>query len=255
MPDSPYLLSHTIVGTGHPVVLLHGFLESHTMWDYLHLPDNFQWILVDLPGHGLSANTPSSISIGHMASCLKMTLDTLGIVSFHLIGHSMGGYVALSFLEQFNFDGKLILLNSNPWQDDEKKQADRLRVANLVLQNKSLFIREAIPNLFVTAADFPQEIAKLKEEALAIPAEHIAACSVAMRNRKDQTKTLERYAQKISILQGELDNLCPPKKMEMYTCRLNIDCVVFANAGHMSFIEFPELVRQTIIQILERETS
>ncbi len=250
MPETPFLLSYKIAGEGNPLVLLHGFLESTTMWEYLELQTNFQLVLIDLPGHGQSAHTPTCTSIEHMASCVQFTLTEIGLKNFDLIGHSMGGYVALSFVEQFGIHGQLILLNSNSWTDDTQKQADRLRVANLVLHNKNLFIREAIPGLFTDSKKYSKEIASLKKEALAIPAEHIAACSVAMRNRKDQEATLLLLKNKISIFQGELDKLCPLQKMETLTKKLKLNCVLIPNAGHMSYIESPCAVREAIVEAL-----
>ena len=250
MGDTPFLLAYSDTGEGQTIVLIHGFLESHTMWDFLDLESNFRVVCIDLPGHGNSKKCPPISSIERTAQCLKMTLDHLNLSEFHIIGHSLGGYAGLSFLEQFGLNGILILLNSNHWQDDEKKQADRLRVANLALKNKRLFIREAIPGLFSYPEKFPEEIEKLKQEAFEIPAAHIAAFSVAMRNRKNQLKTLKKHSKKISILQGESDKLCPHERMEIDVSRLMVDYTIIPNAGHMSFIENTSFVRNSIFQLL-----
>ena len=48
-------LNYSIFGNGYPVVFLHGFLESNSMWDYLSLENlNVQCVLIELPGHGKS---------------------------------------------------------------------------------------------------------------------------------------------------------------------------------------------------------
>ena len=129
------LLSYKIVGKGFPVVFLHGFLESVSMWDYLKLEMmNFQSILIDLPGHGDSLNEDEDVpSIEYMAFKVKELLIHLNIKDFSVVGHSMGGYVSLVLKNELNISSsgfilncsKVVLLNSNFWEDSEEKKRDR----------------------------------------------------------------------------------------------------------------------------------
>ncbi len=254
MPDQPFVLRFTDKGEGQNLLLLHGFLESHTMWEYLHLHDNFRTIAIDLPGHGDSKELPEANSIAFIAACVKHTLDSLHLENYSIIGHSLGGYVASEFLYQFGCPGRFILLNSNFWQDDESKQADRLRVANLALKNKNLFIREAIPGLFSKTQECQSEITALIAEAKEISGHHIASTSIAMRNRLNHKKTIIKWAKKISILQGELDKICPPERMEIEVEGVAVDVVSIPEAGHMSHIENTSFVRKSIIGILTRNS-
>lgn len=253
MLEKPFELGTTVKGKGPTVVLLHGFLESNAMWHYLDLQTHFTTVAIDLPGHGLSQKTPTVTSIQLMAECVKKTLDAMHIDEFHLVGHSMGGYVALEFVKSFGLSGKLILLNSNFWQDDEQKKADRLRVANLALKNKKLFIKSAIPGLFTDNANHQNEIEAIIAEAFEISADHIASCSVAMRNRRFHLNTLKSVGKKVVILQGEFDKICPPEKMEKEIVGLEINYLKIPNAGHMSHIENTSFVRNRIIEILSNE--
>ncbi len=243
-------LSFVDSGKGPILVLLHGFLESHTMWEKLQLDQQLRTIAIDLPGHGNSTEHTETTSLEEMAIRVKNTLDTLNIQDFHLIGHSMGGYVLLEFLQLFGCNGKVILLNSNFWQDDEKKQADRLRVANLALKNKTLFIQEAIPGLFSKPKEHKSEIDILISEAKKIDSGHIAASSIAMRNRKNHAKTVKKWSKKISILQGETDKLCPPERMEKEVAGLEISYTCIPDAGHMSHIENGNFVCNKILNFL-----
>lgn len=253
MADQPFRLAHIEKGSGPILVLLHGFLESHAMWDYLNLDSHFRTISIDLPGHGISKDSAETFSMDHLAKCLKATLDFLQIKEFHLIGHSLGGYLVLEFLHQYGINGQTILLNSNFWQDDAKKQADRLRVANLVLKNKNLFIREAIPGLFSYADECRDEIEELIAEAKEIPAEHIASISIAMRNRDDHKRTIKKWSKKISILQGESDKLCPPDRMEREVAGLELNYIRIPKAGHMSHLENTPFVKESILEVLNKK--
>jgi pimeloyl-ACP methyl ester carboxylesterase len=238
-------------GKGRNLVLLHGFLESHSMWNCIDLDVHYHTLAIDLPGHGNSDKSVRVESIHEMAQAVHNTLLENNIQDFDLIGHSMGGYVALEYLEVYGVSGKVILLNSNFWQDDEQKQADRLRVANLVMKRKKHFIREAIPGLFSNAEKHQKEILKLIEDAYQIPARHIASASVAMRNRADKRGVLSRFKNKISILQGETDKLCPQGRMEKAVEGLGVEIILIPDAGHMSHIENTKQVKFEILKILE----
>ncbi len=119
------MLYSTGFGSGPVLVFIHGFLESSTMWDVLPLKlINHRCVFIDLPGHGKSAleNTPEDPSICWMADQVISTLEELGINSFSIVGHSMGGYVALEVKRLIPGCRKVVLLNSNFWDDGEQKK-------------------------------------------------------------------------------------------------------------------------------------
>ena len=136
------LLHFTQIGEGEPVLFLHGFLESSTMWKYLNLSSlGRQCIFIDLPGHGNSAllnEIPPSIE--RMAERVLEITDELNLNSYSIVGHSMGGYVGLQLLKKDKHAQRLILLNSNFWADPEEKKVDRRRVADLVFKAKDFFL-------------------------------------------------------------------------------------------------------------------
>jgi pimeloyl-ACP methyl ester carboxylesterase len=87
-------------GAGAPLVLLHGFGADHGSFKPLaaHMPGQAA-LAIDLPGHGKSpAQTPRSL--GDLAQRVLQTLDAMGISDFHLLGHSLGGGVALAVAQQ-----------------------------------------------------------------------------------------------------------------------------------------------------------
>jgi pimeloyl-ACP methyl ester carboxylesterase len=70
------------IGSGKPVVFLHGFLESSAMWESLDLAQfPFQSILIDLPGHGKTPFLPDDVSIAAMAQEVSETLQSLNTMS------------------------------------------------------------------------------------------------------------------------------------------------------------------------------
>jgi len=83
------------VGSGIPLVLVHGFLGSSEMWrpQINFFKDNFRVIAPALPGFGSSSEINSCDSIECMAKAILNLLDKKEIKRFNLLGHSMGGMI------------------------------------------------------------------------------------------------------------------------------------------------------------------
>ena len=83
------------VGSGTPLVLVHGFLGSSEMWQpqINFFKDDFRVIVPALPGFGKSQAINSCNSIQCMARSILDSLNRKNIKNFHLLGHSMGGMV------------------------------------------------------------------------------------------------------------------------------------------------------------------
>ena len=81
------------------VVLLHGYLESMYVWDYFAhlLTPSVRVITVDIPGHGISEVKGEVHTMDMIADVLAEMLKSLDIERVTMVGHSMGGYVALAF--------------------------------------------------------------------------------------------------------------------------------------------------------------
>ncbi len=241
----------TIIGEGKPVVFLHGFLESSSMWNYLDFSSSsIQCIYVDIPGHGNSTVPKSKEkSISNLAKLIIETLHKNGILRYDIVGHSMGGYVALEMAKQVSFEPKVILLNSNFWEDSIEKKNNRNRVISIVNQNKDLFINEAIPGLFCNPKQHYKAIKHLIEEAKKITIEGIEYATIAMRDRPDLTNLALKINAQLVCLQGEKDMIVSQNEM-IHKCMDKIPHVILPSVGHMAHIESSEVVRVTIEQIL-----
>ncbi len=230
-------LNHRVFGNGYPVVFLHGFLESSSMWSYLSVGKGIQQILIDLPGHGKSELKSENISMVSVANDVLNLLNELKLKEYHLVGHSMGGYVGLELKKVDARCNKLILLHSNFWQDSSEKKIDRLRVAKIVRKNKKLFIYEAIPNLFLHPQKNDSEVRNLIEEAIQIDAEVIAKYSIAMSDRNDNTLFIQENKEDVLIVQGAEDAIVSCQKMKDLTSVIGVQIVEIDNCGHMGHIE------------------
>lgn len=245
------MLHFKVQGEGNTLVFLHGFLESSSMWSFLELEKlNTQNIFIDLPGHGKSdleidLENPSIDSISEQ---ILQILDFLKVDSYSVIGHSMGGYVSLSLKELDKRCQKVVLLNSNFWEDNDQKKKDRVRVAEIAFNAKNLFIQEAIPNLFGKPENHTREVEELKNEALKMLPESIAYSAFAMRERKNFTHEVNTNPDDYFVIHGKLDKLVEVDFLKSQL-KAKKNLFVIENAGHMAHIEQPEEVLRIFILI------
>lgn len=94
---------YRIAGQGPPVVLIHGMLNSSRHWDSvaLELARHYTVIAPDLIGHGDSATPRGDYSLGAHAASIRDLLATIGVERASIVGHSLGGGVAMQFFYQF----------------------------------------------------------------------------------------------------------------------------------------------------------
>ena len=90
-------------GSGPPVVLIHGMVNSSHHWREvaLRLADRYTVIAPDLIGHGESATPRGDYSLGAHAAVIRDLLTAIGVDGATLVGHSLGGGVAMQFFWQF----------------------------------------------------------------------------------------------------------------------------------------------------------
>ncbi|SEB51607.1 Pimeloyl-ACP methyl ester carboxylesterase [Nocardioides exalbidus] len=92
-------LSYVDSGTGPVVLFIHGILGSQRQWSRLvdRIDDDHRVVVPDLFGHGDSAKPTGDYSLSSHAATLRDLLDRLGIERVTLVGHSLGGGIAMQF--------------------------------------------------------------------------------------------------------------------------------------------------------------
>jgi len=182
-------LSYDRAGNGPAVILIHGFPESSAIWDDFskELSKELTVLAPDLPGHGLSGLPPNLSSMDDYADAVHSVAAHAGIKSFTLIGHSMGGYIALAFAKKFQGDNSVNgigLFHSTVFADSDEKKVNRNRTIEVVKKDRAGFIAELIPNLFAkeNVEKFSAEINALKKIAHQCTPESLVAALTAMRS-------------------------------------------------------------------------
>lgn len=230
-----------VKGTGKVVVLLHGFLENSTMWKLIseELSKKYRVVCIDLLGHGKTENLGYIHTMEAQAEMVKAVLNHLKLRKFILIGHSMGGYVALAFAKLFPQNVKGIsLMNSTALPDTEEKKTNRDRAIVAVKQNHKTFIRIAIPMLFSEGnrTIFSSEIESITNEALKISPQGIIAALEGMKIREDLTSIYNTARFPIQLIIGTQDPALDYASLIAQTKNTNIEIIEFPD-GHMSHFE------------------
>ena len=228
-----------------PLVLLHGFLEDSRMWDRLSLAWNTHGpvLKIDLPGHGQSDSFAAVHTMELMADAVDAVVQFCQLPSFHLLGHSMGGYVALAYAELHPEKlEQLGLFFSTPQADSPARQVMRDKAAELVQQNHNSFIRASIPQLFDTTMHeaFQPAIHCQINQSLEMSVEEIVAAIQGMKIRKDRTHLLESGAISVGVFAGKLDTIIPFDSTEKWSLAKGVNYRYTSPSGHMGHITHQE---------------
>ena len=164
---------------------------------------------------------------------------------FHLLGHSMGGIIAMDFVRQFSERVlSLTLLNTNPYEEKQElkerrnqrlKELDKLDLITLM---KSDYISRYFPS---NCEGKSKLVKKCVDMASTLDKQVFYNQSIALRDRSDQSTTLERVTCKTLLVCGEKDQLCPVSyHSDMKTMIKKSDLIVLEGVGHMPTLECSE---------------
>jgi pimeloyl-ACP methyl ester carboxylesterase len=236
-------IQYKIQGQGPAIVLLHGFMENARIWRTFlpKLTSKFTVIRVNLPGHGKSSVFSETHTMDFMASAVNAVLEAEKIQKCMIVGHSMGGYVALALAEQFpeKVNG-MVLFSSISFADNAERKKDRERASKAADSHKMKFITSVIPNLFFerTGIKASKRIVKLVKIASKQPKEGIIAAINGMRARPDRTSVLKSAKFPVLILAGHDDMLIPFDQIEIMAANApTAKTSVLENCGHVGFLE------------------
>lgn len=237
-------ISYTDSGQGTAIVLLHGFLENKKMWqEYVALfSEEYRVVTIDLLGHGESDSLGYVHCMEDNANAVHEVLEHLKIGKAIVLGHSMGGYVALA-LAELHPDSikKLVLLNSTAKEDSAEKKLNRTRAIKAVKQNYVSFVSLAVANLFSedNRTRLAAEIEKTKVQALKTPLQGIVASLEGMKIRKDREALLRENLFPVLLVLGKKD---PVLNYEENITQIEDTTAVLVSFddGHMSHIENKE---------------
>jgi Predicted hydrolases or acyltransferases (alpha/beta hydrolase superfamily) len=244
IPFKTSTINYTDRGEGKPIVLLHGYLESLEIWDGFadELSKSFRVISIDIPGHGNSGKVAEVHAMDLMAEAVDTVLKALDIDKAFIVGHSMGGYVALACLANHlpKVSG-ICLFHSTPFADTDEKKANRDREIELVKQGRQqVLFTTNVPKGFATdnLNHLDNKVKWAIEIATQTRPEGIIALLEGLKTRPDRQQLLKSTSKPILYILGKKDNYIPFDVMYSVAQRsIKGEILTLENSGHMGFIE------------------
>jgi len=240
------------MGDGFPLVLIHGFPLDHSIWNecMISLSKKFRVIAPDLHGFGKSTDTPANSSMAGMAHSIQTLLIRMGIEQVALCGHSMGGYSALSFAEQFPASLRnLILISSHIFSDSEEIKKSRFSTMEVITK---VGAKNALANMPGKLSDQPKTqqfcmnlLQKIKDRSATISLK-------AMAERRDAIGVWKELEDRAMVLAGDSDNFLPIGTIrEMEAINPLSSVKIFEGVGHLPMLDIPNIVSAEIIEIFK----
>lgn len=245
-------------GKGQAIVLLHGLMENMEIWEKVArtLSSDYHVITVDLPGHGHSECVSEIHTMDMMAIAVNKVLRDLEIKHCIMIGHSMGGYVALAYARKY--PGKLRglgLFHSHASDDTPEQKLNRNRMIEVVEADKSGFIKNFFPDLFAPSSveKCVDEIEEFTQSALKMQKKGITAALEGMKLRLNCVDILTYAKFPVLFIVGKQDSRIPAKKIiDQAILPARAEVHVLDNVGHMGFIEARKETTDAILYFVSK---
>lgn len=243
---------------GKPVMLIHGYAEDGRVWDHQieFLKTTYRLIIPDLPGCGASDPLGNdSITLETCASILAAILDQENIPAATLIGHSMGGYITLAFIEKFQHRLTAAgFFHSTALADSEEKKNMRRKSMEFIRKNGSApFIRQSTPNLFseYSRSSHPQSVEDMIDRYAAFDPQSLIAYYEAMIARPDRTNLLAGFTKPFLFIAGREDNAVPLASLLPQTYLPTLSYIhILDKVGHLGMLESPAKTTLILDQFL-----
>jgi pimeloyl-ACP methyl ester carboxylesterase len=251
-------IAYEAYGDGVPVVLLHPFPCHHELWKPAAraLESRYRLILPDLRGHGESGIGKGPATMEKHAADLVRVLDDAKVGRAVFAGNSIGGYVLFEFWRKFR--GRvagLILCNTKAQPDNPEARANRLRVADEVMERGTEFFAESqLPRLMgeTTRHSRPDLVEGARKMMLKMSPEDIAMVQRGMAERPDSVPALKTVNVPTLIITGDEDTLTGVPDAELMRQQIQGSTLkVVAKAGHYSPWEQAEEIGRMLRQFVD----
>jgi 3-oxoadipate enol-lactonase len=244
-------------GAGQPLLLIMGLGSTSDMW-YRLLPTlsaHYRTILFDNRGVGRSDAPPGPYSITTMASDAAVVMDAAGVGSAHVLGFSMGGFIAQELA--LHYPGRvqgLILAGTACGGKEAVRAAPEVLVA---LEARGVKTPEEGFRMMASYLYDPSTLPTRIEEDLAaslrtpLQRKSYVAQLLGIVSWAGSHNRLSSLAAPVLIIHGESDQLIPPENGRVLAHVIaNAKVVMIPRAGHMFMTDQPEAASEAILSFL-----
>lgn len=237
------------------VLLLHGFGEDGYIWEQVteHLKGSAEFIVPDIPGSGASPFHPEWENLEELGAAFLELMQSITSQKITVIGHSMGGYIALAMAEKApELIQSLWLFHSTAYADHAAKIEARKKGISFVQQyGGQAFLKQTIPNLFAETnrKALNAVIEELTKRAVSISDAAIIWYYESMMKRPNRTAVLKNADFPVVFIIGKQDMAVPFEEVMQQVALPKVSVIeIFDQAGHMAMFE----EKEAILTIMEK---
>ncbi len=251
---TPFTSSHR-AGHGPPLVCLHGFLDTWRVWELVlpTLERRHEVLALTLPGHAGGPPLPDSVTTTTIAELVEHALDRAGIETAHLVGNSLGGFVALQLAARGRARTVVALAPAGGWALGDESYRELLGFQRS-LQAQAVLLAPRADALVSTPAGRRRATmlqtvsyehipaALLAHQLVGIAGCTAAGAAVEAALRFGWNLDAERITCPVRIVWGSEDRLLPwPSAAARYRQDWlpNADWVVLDDVGHAPQLDVP----------------
>lgn len=246
-------------GEGIPLILLHGFCERKEIWSQFipTLAKEAKVIALDLPGFGENKAMDADISIDNAAELVEAFLKSIEVRQAIIIGHSLGGYVALALAEKFpqRISGLCLFHSTAKADSDEKKRTRDKTLVFLEEKGIEAFAQNLVPPLFAkeNQQKLSSQIDEVKQMVRQSHLEMAMVYTKAMRNRPDRMNVLKEAAYPCLFIAGKDDQAVPYADLveQSKLPKANSKLISLEHCAHMGMYEQEEQSQEALLDFIK----
>ncbi len=226
-------------------MLIHGHGVDASIWEGIYADLLVDATIVKPDFSRLTNHT----TVEGYAEDVYAQLQLAQVEKIVLVGHSMGGYVALAFADQHPelVQGLVLYHSTATADDDNRREGRRQAIEGLKQEGTASFIQKQLPKM-VAPGYPPEKTQALINRFLNLPADALIAGMTAIANRPDRTHVLRAAQFPVLLVLGRDDQLIPYEKtVQLADLSNQVSVATIEQAGHLSMVEQPE----TSVQVLK----
>lgn len=229
------------------IILLHGFCESKEIWkDFAPLLQNeFKVYCLDLLGFGTNTTNDTNYSLHQITKDIHQQIENLKLNNYYIIGHSLGGYVALDYAKLYpNKLNGIGLFHSTPFADTPEKKENRTKSIQFVEKyGVPAFIKSFVPSLFYEKhiINFQSEINLIMNVGLQTSLASFITTTKIMRERPSSIDFILETNLPVLIIIGAEDTFFNfDDNFQIFNQIKNKKIVVLEKVAHLGMFESTE---------------
>ncbi len=240
------------------LIFVHGFPFNKSMWkmQVRALKENYRVIAYDIRGHGNTESGKEKFSIELFAGDLIALMDKLEIDRAILCGLSMGGYIALTAVENYpeRFDA-LVLSDTQCIADSANAKEKRLKTIEIIKEKGiNNYAATSIKNLFAPDSfnTKKNEIENVREMIVKTSPQSVCNTLLALTERKETCSSLKNINIPVLVMAGKEDKIIPVDAAMLIHENIKDSLLrIIAHAGHVANIENPEAFNFNLVKFVD----